>query len=125
MLQILAVVVPVLLVIMAIALALTLRAAVTWGNEFVELQQYGVESTGRVSEKRRTRHRGLTSTWIRYEYADQFGKTHRSRRHLVTPDAWAAHEEGGPIAVVYSQRRPGISAPKYLLDLKGPAADVR
>lgn len=37
--------------------------------------------------------------------------------NIVTPDAWGAHAEGGPIAVVYSERRPKISAPKYLVDL--------
>ena len=106
----------ILSVSMAIALALTFRVAVKWGTELVELQQHGVASEGRVIEKRQTRRRGVTSTWIRYEYVDQFGKGHRSRRNLVTPDAWEAHEEGGAIAIVYSHRRPKISMPKYLLD---------
>ena len=110
-------------VAMAVALAIALRMAMNWGKELVELQQYGVPSQGRVIEKRQTRRRGVTSTWIRYEYVDQFGKRHRGRRNLVTPDAWAAHEEGGPIAIVYSQRRPGISLPKYLLDVEPRAPD--
>lgn len=105
-------------VVMAIALALTLRVAVNWGHELVELKQYGIEATGRVVEKRQERRRGATSTWIRYEYVDQFGKTHRSRRNIVTPEAWEAHTEGGPITVLYSERHPKVSFPKYLMDLE-------
>ena len=106
-----------------IGMALALRTAIGWSRELLELKQYGVETTGRVVEKRQTRSRGNTSTWIRYEYQDQFGKTHRSRRNLVTPAAWEAHTEGGPIAIVYSQRRPRISGPKYLLDLEPRSGD--
>lgn len=104
--------------VMGVAFALTLRVALNWGNELLELKQFGVDGTGRVVEKRRTRQRGGASTWIRYEYVDQFGKTHRSRRNLVTPEAWDAHTEGGPISIVYSQRRPKVSFPKYLLDVE-------
>jgi hypothetical protein len=115
----------ILVVSMAVALALTFRVAVNWGADLVELQQHGVASAGCVIEKRQTRRRGATSTWIRYEYVDQFGKGHRSRRNLVTPDAWDAHEEGGAIAIVYSQRRPKISLPKYLLDEAPRRPDTR
>ena len=111
-------------VVMGIAFALTLRVAVQWGHELVELQQFGVAAEGRVLEKRQTRRRGNVSTWIRYEYVDQFGKAHRSRRNLVTPEAWEGHAEGGPIAIVYSQRRPKISLPKYLMALKPPQGEA-
>ena len=94
------------------------RVAVKWTHEALELEQYGVAATGRVTEKRRRRQRHAWSTWIRYEYIDAMGQTHRSRRYLVTPEAWESHVEGGPIDIVYSQRRPRISAPKYLLALK-------
>ena len=104
-------------IVMAVAFALTLRVAVSWGSEIIELRQHGVDATGRVTEKRQVRRRGTTSTWIRYEYVDQFGQPHRSRRTLVTPAAWDAHDEGSPIAIVHSQRRPKISLPKYLLDV--------
>lgn len=100
-----------------IGASIALKTAVKWSHEAVELKQYGVEATGRVLEKRTEQRRGAKSSWIRYEYVDQFGKTHRSRRNLVTPEAWDAHQEGGPIQVVYSQRHPKVSAPKYLLDL--------
>ena len=103
--------------VFGIGAAIALKVAVKWGREATELKQYGVETSGRILERRQERRRGTTSTWIRYEYVDQFGKTHRSRRNLTTPDAWDAHAEGGPIQVIYSQRDPRISAPKYLLDL--------
>jgi hypothetical protein len=105
--------------VVGISAALTLRVAVGWSTELIELRKYGREVTGRVVEKRHTRRRGNTSAWIRYEYVDQFGKARRSRRTIVTPDAWEAHSEGEAIAVVYSERRPTISAPKYLIDLDG------
>lgn len=100
-----------------IGATIALRVAVKWSHEAIELKQYGVETTGRVLERRWEQRRGARSTWIRYEYTDQFGKTRKSRRNLVTPEAWDAHVEGGPIQVVYSQRQPKTSWPKYLLDL--------
>ncbi len=102
--------------LMGIGMTLMLRTAVNWSKELLELEQYGVEATGRVIEKRQTSRRGSTTRWIRYEYVDQFGQTHRSRRNIVTPEAWDSHPDGGPLAVVHSQRRPRISLPKYLMD---------
>lgn len=110
----------ILLALVLLSLAIVaglLRVASRWGEEALELQQFGIEVTGTVTEKRRVQRRGAVSTHIRYEYVDQFGKRHRSRRNLVTPEAWESHTEGGPIAIIYSQRRPEISLPKYLLNL--------
>lgn len=104
-------------VLTAIGGLIAFRVSVKWSREAIELRDFGRETTGRVVEKRRERRRGNWSTWIRYEYVDAVGKTHRSRRNLVTPEAWDAHDEGGPIAVIYSQKRPHVSLPKYLLDL--------
>jgi hypothetical protein len=98
-----------------------LRVAASWGRDAIELRQHGVEVTGTVVEKRSYNTRRSASTHIRYEYTDQFGKRHRSRRNLVTREAWERHAEGGPIAVVYSQRRPHVSLPRYLLDFGGTA----
>ena len=125
MIQILLVAMLLFVVAMAIAYVLTMRVAVNWGKESLELQVHGVQATGRVTEKRQTRRRGVTSTWIRYEYTDATGTAHRSRRNLVTPTAWDTHEEGGPIAIVYSRRQPKISAPRYLLGLDREAPGGR
>lgn len=105
------------LLLCLIVFAGLLRVAMRWGHEAAELQQYGVEVSGVVVEKRSIQRRGARSTHIRYEYVDQFGKRRRGGRMLVTPEAWDALQEGGPVPVVYSQRRPGVSLPKYLLDL--------
>lgn len=106
-----------ILLVSLVVFAGLLRVAMKWGQEGLELQQYGREVSGVVVEKRSVQRRGARSTRIRYEYVDHVGTRHRSRRSLVTPEAWDAHVEGGPIAVVYSQRNPKISLPKYLLGL--------
>lgn len=110
-------------VVMAIAAALALRTAMTWSRELVELERSGVRVRGRVIEKRREhRVRSGTSAWIRYTYVDRSGRTHRSRRNLVTPEAWERLSEGGAIDIVYSSRRPRVSAPEYLLAMGRGAA---
>ena len=106
--------------VMAIAFVLTLRVAARWSRELLELKEYGVAAQGRVTEKRETRRRGATSRWMRYEYVDQFGKSHRSRRNIVTPEVWEKVSEDSPIDIVYSERRPAVSFPKYLMDLEPP-----
>jgi hypothetical protein len=100
----------------ALAFIGLIRTAVRWGNELIELQQFGVETTGTVLRKRSYKAKGAQSRSVKYEYRDQFGTAH-TRKMLVTGDAWEALQEGGPIAIVYSQRRPKVSAPKYLLDV--------
>ena len=105
--------------LLALALGGTLLVAIRWGRDWQELKAHGVETSGTVLEKRSVRSSRQQSTHIRYEYVDMFGNRHQSRRHLVTPEAWDAHVEGGPIAVIYSQRRPSVSAPKYLMAI-GP-----
>ncbi|HXG69491.1 MAG TPA: DUF3592 domain-containing protein [Gemmatimonadaceae bacterium] len=94
-----------------------LLQAVRWARKAQELQQYGVPASAVIRQKRMTTTRGGTSRYVPYEYADQFGRRHRSRKSIVTPEQWEASVEGGPIAVVYSQRRPHISMPTSLLAL--------
>jgi hypothetical protein len=53
---------------------------------------------------------------VKYEYRDPFG-TRQTRKVLVTNDAWETLQDGGPIEIIYSQRRPKVSAPKYLVDV--------
>lgn len=66
-----------------LAFARSLRVAVRWGAEVRELQQCGIEATGRV--------------------------------------------QGRPIAVVFSERRPHITLPKYTVDLaeRGRGPEIR
>ena len=92
-----------------------IRTAVRWGNELVELKQFGVETSGTVLRKISHQTKGGHSRSVKYEYRDQFGAAH-TRKVLVTPDAWDSLQEGGAIDIIYSQRRPAVSAPKYLAD---------
>ena len=109
-----------IVVLMALTFAGLLRVAARWGREMIELQQYGVEVTGLVLEKREYRSSRKQGRYIRYEYTDQFGRNHR-RKVVATSEAWDAHRENGPIPIVYSQRRPNVSAPKYLLGVMSRA----
>ena len=107
------------------AFAKLLWVAVRWGREMIELQEHGVDTQGLVLAKvERRSTRSGAGRQIKYEYSDQFGRTHR-RKVLVTPDAWEAHQERGPIAVVYSERRPNVSAPKYLMELSRENAQAK
>src|SRR5687768_11330149 len=99
--------------VMALAFGGALWTAVRWSREWQEWKEVGVEATGTVIEKRQGRSSLKRRTHLRYEYLDQFGQRHRSGRSLVTPEAWGAPEEGDPIQVIYSQKRPRISWPKY------------
>lgn len=89
-----------------------LYVARNWVHQATELQQAGIETTGVVREKRERRN----SRHIRYEYRDQFGRSHR-RKVLVLPDEWDSLREDGPIQIVYSEKRPHVSAPEYLVEL--------
>jgi hypothetical protein len=101
-----------------------ISVAARWGRELLELQQHGVETTGVVIDKVRYRQRGAESRYLRYEYVDPFGRAHR-RKVLVTAEAWDTHERGGAIAVIYSARRPRVSAPKYLIDVAARSFERR
>lgn len=82
------------------------------------LAQDGVEVTGRVvaklEQRRRKRRHGSPVRRIHYAYQDAAGQTHEYRSR-VTDAFWQAQTEGGPIAIVYSQRQPQISAPQHLV----------
>ncbi|MDZ4404138.1 DUF3592 domain-containing protein [Prosthecobacter sp.] len=87
------------------------------GLQMRELCEHGVETTGQIVEKRVVKAGKSTSKqWkIVYRYTDSAGATH-SHTSVVSIEAYQNHEEGGPIQVVYSAKRPVISAPKYLVD---------
>ena len=101
-----------ILLLFLLMFAGVLNVARNWVYQATELQQAGIEATGVIVEKAERRN----SRHIRYQYTDQFGKTHQ-RKVLVLPDQWDVLQEQGPVAIVYSEKRPHISAPKYLLDL--------
>ena len=101
----------------------TLYAIVRRGLQMKQLVADGVETTGFIVEKSRdvrsrsgARHRSL-----RYEYHDALGRAH-THRSVVPDEVWKVHQEGGSIEVVYSQSRPAVSAPKYLVEQVRPRA---
>lgn len=84
----------------------------------------GQLTTGRVCSKRKYMGKhgrgGMKS--LRYEYTDSFGRT-RANTSLVPESIWESYDEGSPIEVIYSQSKPAISAPKYLVDQANSAFD--
>ncbi len=103
------------IVIGALVFVGLIRTAVRWGTELVELRNFGVETTGTVVKKISYATKTGHSRSLKYAYDDQFGARH-TRKVLVTSDAWDTLQEGGPIEILYSQRRPKVSAPRYLVD---------
>lgn len=85
--------------------------------EMTELTKYGVETKGTVVEKRSvpggrsaTRRQKLV-----YSYTDNRGASHQ-HTSVVRYDTYARYEVGGPIDIVYSSKRPQISAMKEMID---------
>jgi hypothetical protein len=105
-----------LIVFGVFAFTFGIRTVIRWGNELVELQQFGVPTTGTVLHKGSSDSQRTHRHFVQYEYRDQFGVPH-SRKVPITAAAWDALQEGGPIDVVYSERRPKVSAPKVLMDV--------
>ncbi len=90
------------------------------GLQMRQLLLDGVETTGQVVAKLQYRHirrKGAQrpTLKIRYAYRDAAGGEHEYRS-LVTDSFWNEHAEGGPIAIVYSNSRPQISAPRHLVE---------
>jgi hypothetical protein len=89
-----------------------LRVAKRWINEGLELESSGIETTAVVTAKIVDRR----SHYIKYQYTDQFGRRHQ-RKVMALPDIWDSTVEQGPISIVYSEKRPHISAPKQFVEL--------
>ncbi len=109
---ILALVVPVLIV------AGLIVVVIRRGLQMKQLCADGVEATGVVTKKIQyatAKGAARNDRWMAYEYRDAQGATH-AHKSLVTAEFWNAHTEGGPIAIVYSQSRPAISAPRHLVE---------
>jgi hypothetical protein len=91
--------------------------AVRRGLQMRELCDHGIETTGRIFSKRSVNggHNHGRREKLAYEYTDNAGTIHR-HTSVVPLAVYQAHEQGGTIPVVYSARKPSISAPKYLVD---------
>ena len=57
----------------------------------------------------------VASTAIQYEFHAANGHRYTNRIN-VTMDVYDDHEEGGPIAIVYLERKPQVNAAKYMVN---------
>ena len=87
------------------------------GTQFKLLLEDGVNATGRVVDKPKFGRVNSSKKYrhLRYRYQDAFGNEHVHRAQ-VTSSVFDAHEEGGPIEIVYSRSKPQVSAPRSLVD---------
>jgi hypothetical protein len=87
------------------------------GLQFKELCEHGVDAQAVVEQKRSLAGHGSSSRQkkIVYRYTDSQGQSH-VHTSVVTTNVYDVHDEGGPFAIVYSSKRPEVSAPKYLVD---------
>jgi hypothetical protein len=101
-------------------LALIVYQIVSRGLQMRELCDHGIETSGTVTSKRRTRVRQGRTEKLAYQYTDRVGQSHR-HTSVVSMSVYQGHAEGQAIQVVYSSKRPQISAPLYLVELSRKA----
>ena len=99
-------------------IALLIWLVVTRGLQMKQLLDDGIDSEGKVV--RQFKHNPKTGSlstdyFLRYSYRDRNGVEHEYKSN-VNRDFWAAHPEGSAIAITYSKSKPGISAPRFLVD---------
>jgi hypothetical protein len=107
----------IILVLIAIA-ALAVWLVITRGLQLKQLVEDGIDTEGKVIRqfKRNPKKASLsTDFYLRYAYRDRNGIEHEYKSN-VNRDFWAAHPEGSAIAITYSKSRPGVSAPRFLVD---------
>lgn len=87
------------------------------GLQIKELCEHGVETTGVVHGKRTVMpsNTGARQKKLEYRYTDSAGATHH-HTSVVSIDVYDRYDEGSPIEIVYSSKRPEISSPRYLVD---------
>lgn len=85
------------------------------GFQLRRLVADGVDATGTVVGKVTFNSSGPRSRYLRYRYQAADGRT-CTHRSLVSRELMNAHQEGGPIEIVYSASRPHVSAPRYLVE---------
>jgi len=105
------------LIVIAI-IALVIWLVVTRGLQLKQLVEDGVDIDGKVVRQFKLNPKGgsqSTNHYLRYSYRDSAGREHEYKSN-VSRDYWVAHPEGSAIAITYSKSRPGISAPRYLVE---------
>lgn len=92
--------------------------AVSRSLEMKELTESGIEANGTVTEKKSlpNSRSSTRKNKIAYTYTDQQGQAHASATFLPY-DEYDKYQVGGPIDIVYSSKRPSVSAPLYYVAL--------
>jgi len=98
-------------------IALAIWLVISRGLDMKRLAEDGIDVDGVVLRqfKHNTKGSQSTSHFLRYLYCDSTGQAHEHKSN-VTYDFWIAHPEGHTIAITYSQSRPQVSAPRYLVE---------
>ncbi len=81
---------------------------------FKELVAMGRPGKAKITQKFRT-SRKYKNYRLRYAYHDMRGNE-LSGVSTIDFDLWKDMKEGDSIDIVYSERNPGVSAPKYLVE---------
>ena len=82
------------------------------------LLEDGINIDGMVVKQwwRNRRGPAMTRYYLRYRYIDNYGNEH-TRKLMVGYDNWVAHPPGSAIAICYSASKPGVSAPRDVVEL--------
>ncbi len=86
------------------------------GLDLKKLAAEGTPATGKIVAKEyRKVGKGRRSPILIYEFQDAFGTAHRHTIHVPT-SVYEAHQDGGPISVVYLPDHPQTNAAQYMVD---------
>lgn len=103
---------PVVIIVVAMIAVLVWR-----GRQFGELARRGIDVQGTVVSKFRTHAKGpgWRGRRMAFTYRGPDGVEYR-RAASVSVGKWNEFEEGGPIQLVCLPDKPGVSAPKWLVE---------
>ncbi len=89
-------------------------------SEIRDLQENGVETLATIVKKRMLTRRDAKSKKPRfhYQYTDTSGQVHVGVCN-VSWDTYRNYEVGSNIPVVYNPKKPSVSSPKDLMDIRG------
>lgn len=99
-------------------IAIIIWLVLTRGLQLKQLVEDGVDIDGMVVRQFKLNPKSgsqSTNYFLRYRYRDSAGEEHEYKSN-VNRDFWVAHPEGSAIAITYSKSKPGISAPRFLVE---------
>ena len=90
------------------------------GFQMKALAHEGVAIEGTIIKKFRQPGSGTTAPYLRYKYTTPTGERYENKI-AVDEDVWQGHEVGDAIELVYTPKRPSVSAAKYMVNLSRQA----